>query len=139
MGKRASRIAQLIVFSFAIGNAIAANIDCLMCHDGSDLVARDLVDYYTTPHANHSVNIPYPRGNPDYAPLTTGDGTIWFFDSNLNGLLDESEVQLFGPAATMTCATCHLEHDAPPLAGAPRDFIRGGNAGSRQCMLCHRI
>lgn len=123
----------------------AQNFACLDCHDITGAAGVNdfsMIYAHTKPH--HPVGIPYPSGlaarDAFIAPNGQSAG-ITFFDRNGNGQPDSNEVQLYSVngAATIECATCHIEHGTTPRpANAPPDvYLRVKNIGSALCTTCH--
>jgi predicted CXXCH cytochrome family protein len=122
-----------------LGGAHGAYIDCRLCHldPAPDSAARDYFDYFVLAQRQHPTGIIYPpEDNEAYLRPTAFAGDIAFFDDNGNGIADAGEVQLFGAARQVECASCHREHgDAPPPA-EPNMYLRMD--GRALCMVCHR-
>ncbi len=127
------------------GPARAQNFACLDCHDitgGIGVNDFSLIYAQTKPH--HPSGIAYPFGvtaNDNFNAPNGQSGDVTFFDRNGNGQPDSNEVQLYSVngAATIECATCHIEHGTTPRpANAPPDMhLRVTNAGSALCTTCH--
>lgn len=123
----------------------AQNFSCLDCHDITGAAGVNdfsLIYAHTKPH--HAVGIAYPFGvtaNENYHAPNGQSGGVTFFDRNGNGQPDSNEVQLYSVngAATIECATCHIEHGTTPLpANAPTDMhLRVTADGSALCSTCH--
>jgi hypothetical protein len=67
---------------------------------------------------------------------------ISYFDQNNNGRPDIEEIRVFitNGVATVTCASCHREHEKSPVAREEPDddYLRGTNESSQMCLTCHR-
>ena len=123
----------------------AQNVDCLDCHDITGSAGVDdfsMIYAHTKPH--HPSGIAYPSGlaaNDDFKAPNGQSADITFFDRNGNGRPDSNEVQLYDVdgAATIECASCHIEHGTTPLPpDAPADvYLRVKNTGSALCSTCH--
>lgn len=129
------------------GTAHAQNFACLDCHDitgGAGVNDFSLIYAQTKPH--HPVGIAYPLSPPANENFNAPNGQsagITFFDRNGNGQPDSDEVRLYdaGGAATIECATCHIEHGtapAPVPVRKPVDMhLRVTAEGSKLCSTCH--
>jgi hypothetical protein len=129
-----------------INQANADFVDCRTCHltqDPSSTVP-DFFAYYNNPN-HHSVGVAYPTGAPAnrYNTPNAQVGNTGFFDTNANGLLDPTELQLFitGSIAKVECSSCHIEHGAvTPAPGTPPSLhLRISNINSSLCYVCHKL
>ncbi|HEY0823830.1 MAG TPA: hypothetical protein VGD76_08590 [Ramlibacter sp.] len=122
------------------GGAHGAYVDCAMCHldPAPDSGAKDFFEYFALPARQHPTGIAYPPPqNPDYLRPTALVGDIIFFDRNGNGAVDLDEVQLFGLAGTIECASCHREHGDAAPPPEPNMYLRVST--QVLCAVCHRV
>jgi hypothetical protein len=125
--------------------ARAQNFACLDCHDITGAAgANDFSMIYAHTKPHHPVGIAYPSGvsaKDDFNAPNGQSAGVTFFDRNGNGQPDSNEVQLYSVsgAATIECATCHIEHGTtpPPANALPDMYLRVTNAGSVLCSTCH--
>ena len=121
----------------------ARNVDCRSCHAPNGAAgARDFSHIYAIPSSHHPVGVKYPAGSkPNYSLPNGQSAGVTFFDRNGNGQPDNNEIQLFreSGAATIECASCHMEHgkDPAPTSTTSNSYLRVDNAGSALCTTCH--
>ena len=131
-----------------MNHAGAELVDCRACHLPIDPFSTvpDFTLYYSNPN-HHPVGVNYPNTtfDPDTrfkTPTAQVPGVV-FFDTNIDGLPDPNEVQLFvsSISATVECSSCHIEHGIiPPLPGTPRSlYLRIDNSQSKLCYVCHKL
>ena len=133
----AGALAWLLAPAF-MGSAHGAYIDCRLCHldPAPDSAAKDYFEYFALPQRQHPTGIAYPSAlNREYLRPVVGD--VAFFDDNGNGVPDIGEVQLFGLAGQVECASCHREHGESPPPPQPAMYLRVSTP--LLCMVCHRI
>lgn len=145
---RSGAVAAALCTLMWVNHAGAGLVDCRTCHLTQDpfAAAPDFFDYYNNPN-HHSVGVAYPIGTfgpyARYKPPTGQVAGTAFFDTNLNGLVDPAEVQLFvlGSIAKVECSSCHIEHGAvAPPPGTPRStYLRISNNNSNLCYVCHEL
>lgn len=120
--------------------------NCNRCHHagnvwdiadfGPFLIGTDLSD-------DHPVGVQLPdTAVYDFKPTTGVDGSLKFYDTNVNGRADANEVRFYdtGDGFEVECASCHDPHGAPSAGpGSTRipSFLRVDNAGSALCLTCH--
>lgn len=132
--------AALSLAGLAGGAAWAGNVDCRLCHSGADpqIQAPDFTRYYTEAARHHPRPAAYPpTGEARYHQPGRQDGDIAWFDGDGNAEPDAGEVQLFGPARSVDCATCHREHGELGQPAIPGTYLRVGMPGAL-CLVCHR-
>lgn len=123
----------------------AQGADCRSCHTSNGAAgARDFSYIYATPSSHHPVGTEYPAGlntKPNFKQPNGQSAVITFFDRNGNGQPDNDEIQMFSAngAATVECASCHMEHgkDTAPANAVSNFYLRVDNAGSALCTTCH--
>jgi len=123
----------------------APNVDCRSCHAPNGAAgAKDFSHIYATPSSHHPVGVKYPANSnakPNYTLPNGQVAGVTFFDRNGNGQADSNEIQLFrdGGAATIECASCHMEHgkDTAPTSTTGNSYLRVDNVGSALCTTCH--
>ena len=128
-----------------VQTGLAPNVDCRTCHTSTGAAgAKDFSHIYTTPSSHHPVGVKYPANSnakPNYSLPNGQVAGVTFFDRNGNGLPDNNEIQLFreNGAATIECASCHVEHGkTPALAKSTgNSYLRVDNDGSALCTTCH--
>lgn len=124
----------------------AKNDDCLFCHASSGGSGKtDVSRYYVNNEAHHKVGVAYPLEAASGADFHIPSGMkddILYFDHNANGQPDTEEIRVFitKGVATVTCSSCHREHErAPVIREEPDDdYLRGTNVSSEMCTTCHR-
>ncbi|HSD60440.1 MAG TPA: hypothetical protein VLC55_06255 [Burkholderiales bacterium] len=132
--------AALALAGLAGGVAWAGNVDCRLCHSGADpqLQARDFTRYYTDAARHHPRSAAYPPPqDARYFQPGRQDGDIAWFDTDGNSFPDPDEVQLFGAARAVDCASCHREHGEPGQPAIRGSYLRVSVAGAL-CLVCHR-
>lgn len=120
--------------------------DCQFCHvSASTIRAKDISRIYADEAGHHPVDMEYPpvtsRAGEFNVP-NARDGKITFFDTNVNGKLDQDEIRLYPDKAIseLTCASCHREHSKSAVAAEhpDDDYLRGTNSDGELCIVCHR-
>ena len=122
------------------------NDDCLLCHaPHSSAGVVDLSRFYVNNEAHHRVGMSYPMDSKaieEFNVPSTHHKDIVFFDRNGNGRpdIDEIRVYLSNGVATVTCESCHREHERSPVRveHPDDDYLRGTNTASEMCTICHR-
>lgn len=124
----------------------AKDDDCLFCHASSGPAGgMDLKRYYVNNEEHHVVNVRYlldQRVGGDFNMPDGVNNEMMFFDRNRNGRPDIDEIRIYisegGP--TLTCASCHREHERSPVhvEHPDDDYLRGTNVSSEMCVTCHR-
>ncbi len=131
--------AALALAGLAGGAARAGDVDCRPCHSGADpqVQAPDFTRYYIAAARHHPRSAAYPPAQDTrYRQPGRQDGDIAWFDGDGNAVPDAGEVQLFGPARRVDCASCHREHGEPGQPPVPGSYLRVGGQGAL-CLVCH--
>jgi len=120
--------------------------NCNRCHATGNM--WDIPDFRvfnigTDLSDDHPVGVQLPDPAVyDFNATTGTDGTLKFYDGNVNGRADTDEVRFYntGDGYEVECASCHDPHGAPSAGvGSVRiaSFLRVDNNGSTLCLTCH--
>ncbi len=117
------------------------NVDCLLCHVMADSAdAKDPDKVYSKHKVHHPVGVRYPQDAADFNPSNAQNNGVSFFDTNNNGQADADEVRFYTVAdvSTVTCSSCHREHDQSSVKKSGNSYLRGTMVASELCVACHR-
>ena len=145
LNQLASAVLVMVLFGVVIsGGALAGQSvvgDCLHCHVMSDSAGvKDPGKIYRENKVHHPVGIPYSQVAADFNPTNARNNETSFFDANSNGQVDIDEVRLYELAgvATLTCASCHREHEQSLAKKSGNGYLRKSMEASELCIACHR-
>jgi hypothetical protein len=122
------------------------NDDCLFCHvPNNSAGVADFSRFYTNNDTHHKVGISYPldsKAAEEFNLPSANHKDMAFFDRNGNGRpdIDEIRVYMSNGIASVTCESCHREHERSPVRveHPDDDYLRGTNTSSEMCTTCHR-
>ncbi|MEQ1590602.1 MAG: cytochrome c3 family protein [Gallionella sp.] len=115
--------------------------DCLSCHVmGASIAAKDPNKIYSDKQVHHPIGINYPQDGVDFNPTNALNNELSFFDANNNAQADIDEIRLDEVAgvATVTCTSCHREHEQSLVEKLGNSYLRRSMEGSELCIICHR-
>jgi|CXWL01.1.fsa_nt_gi hypothetical protein len=122
------------------------NDDCLSCHSpNNSLGIRDFSKVYESKKELHRMGGNYPldaiaRENFNVPDMQCNN--LVYFDGNNNGQPDTDEVRVYevDGVPTVTCSSCHREHESSLVAVDKPDegYLRGTMATTDLCLACHR-
>ncbi len=115
--------------------------DCLRCHLMGNAVGTKYPEKMDSQNkTHHPVGIPYPQDVADFNPVNEQSNEESFFDANHNGLADTDEVRMkiVEGAATVTCLSCHREHEQSLAKKSGNSYLRRPIEASELCLACHR-
>lgn len=115
--------------------------DCLHCHVmNASADVNDPSKIYSENKAHHPAEVRYPQDATDFNPTNAQSNGMSFFDANHNGQADIDEVRIYTIAdvPTVTCSSCHREHEQSLVKKSGNGYLRKSMEASELCVACHR-
>ena len=115
--------------------------NCMQCHVMNNSAGvRDPGKIYSESKAHHPVDVSYSQDATDFNPTNAQSNGMSFFDANHNGQADVDEVRIYTivDVPTVTCSSCHREHEQSLANKSGNGYLRKSMEASELCVACHR-